>query len=104
MDVCKPRLESFRIICPRLSAKCKCIRLDSGAIVIYTSYHSTNRFDICHDSPLPKTKESYHPFKKKLFTTLQKTASKHFFLATVARKNWVTFTLRNERLDLKITR
>ena len=50
------------------------IRLNSSAIVIYTSYHSTNRqrSNISHDSPLPKTKESYHPFKKKLFTTLQK--------------------------------
>ena len=82
------------------------IRLSSSAIVIYTSYHSTNRqrSNISHDSPLPKTKESYHPFKKKLFTTLQKQLQSTFSYNCSKKKNWVTFTLKNERLDLKITR
>ena len=93
MDICKPRLESFRIICPRLSAKCNYITL------IYQP------LPLCKWFPSAENQRKLPPIQEKAFyNPAKKPASKHFFLATVARKNWVTFTLRNERLDLKITR
>ena len=42
--------------------------------------------------------------RKSFLQPCKKTASKHFFSYNGSKKNRVTFTLRNERLDLKITR